>query len=76
METSTRDSENPAITLVKQLIEEGKSFSIAVERTASGARIGLESLEIPYAEVLGDGECIKWVYVKDQGLVCVQRAVS
>jgi hypothetical protein len=62
------------IALVRQLVADGKSFSIALEHPQDPIVETAKKQVRNFSLAQGDGNCIQWVYVPSRGLVCVKHS--
>jgi len=65
--------DNDVVTLVRNLIASGRTFSISLEHPDSHAVQNARARSRNFSPEQSDGDCISWIHVPGEGLVCVQH---
>lgn len=73
MSDAEAQSESEAVlALVRRLVEEGKTFSIALEDDSVLEAALARAKAVGMLKAASMANCKRWVYVKDKGPVCVE----
>lgn len=70
---ATQPAEDDVIALIRQLVESGETFSIALEHPEGPAVRNAKKQGHDLSFAQGDGKCIEWMQVPGRGVICTKH---